>query len=143
MTLARGVGVRKFVDEDDSGVSRKGRVEIELFQRCTTVADNAAREDLKFVHQRLGFSPAMSLNDADDDIDTVTPLLMRRFEHGVRLPYAGIGAEEDLEFAFGFAGLLRLHTLQQRIGIWSWLVHESSFPRNVARKMEDDLANGA
>ena len=76
----------------------------------------------------------MCLDDADDDVHAIATLLMRRFQHGIGLPHAGIGAKEDFQFALQLAGFFRLHPFEQRIWIWAviWLM-EPSNPHRAAR----------
>jgi hypothetical protein len=61
----------------------------------------------------------MRLHDADGDVHAVSPLLMRRSQHGIGFPHARVGAEEDFELALQPPVLFILRALEQRIGIWS------------------------
>ena len=61
----------------------------------------------------------MRLDDADDDIDALASLLVRRLQHGVGLSNPGICAEKDLELAFHPMGFFGLYTFEHCVGIWA------------------------
>src|SRR6185437_9613645 len=131
VTRTRGVAVRKFIDENDGGTSRERRVKVELLQHGAAIVNGAAREDYESLDQSLGLRTAMCLHHADDDIGTATSLFMRRLEHGIGFPHAGVGAEEDLEFPLVLPSFCFLHSSQQDIWILSFKRHRSN-PRIAA-----------
>ena len=87
-------------------------------------------QHFKPVHQGLGFRASVSLNDADDDVHAIAPLLVRRFQHGVGFPHAGIGAEEDFEFSLEAGGLLPpAHVSEVHLDLGRISAHESTQTR--------------
>ena len=78
-----------------------------------------ARHDFQSPYQSLGLFATMRLYDADSDIHAIAPLLVRRFQHGIGFPHAGVGAEEDFELALRPPVLFSLRALQQCVRIWS------------------------
>ena len=58
----------------------------------------------------------------------IATLLMRRFQHGIGLPHAGIGAKEYCQFSFKLASFFRLHPFEERIWIGPDLSHGALKP---------------
>ena len=112
MPAARRVGVRQLVDQHELRAALQDRVEIHLGQAVALVFDLAPGNDLEAFEQRLGLAPPMRLDDADDDIDALAPLGLRRQQHLVGLADARRGAEENLQPAAAFL----LGRVEQRLG---------------------------
>ena len=69
------------------------------------------------MQQRFGFTPAVCLHIADDDVDTFALALAARLQHGIGLAHAGYHPKEDLELAALLASLFLLDERQQGVGI--------------------------
>ena len=126
VTAAGRVGVGQLVDEDQRRLAGQRAVEVELLQRGAAVLDGTARKDLEPAQQRLGLGPAVQLDVADHEVDTVIALLTGGLEHRVRLADAGRGAEEHLQLAATLSSLQLLDAGQQRIGIGPGGAHGAS-----------------
>jgi hypothetical protein len=100
--------MRQLIDQDQLGVAGQRGVDIELFQRRTAILDQAARQQLEIVNQRLGLGTPVRLDIASDDIHAGGALLVSGLEHGIGLADAGGGAEEDFQTALGRASLFGL-----------------------------------
>jgi hypothetical protein len=61
------------------------------------VVNLPSRNDLEPFGQRLGFAPAVWLDDADDDIDPVAPPSLSRQKHLVGFAYPRCCTEKNLE----------------------------------------------
>ena len=112
VAAAGGVGVGKLVDQDELRAALQDRVDIHLGQQVAFVFDLLPRDRLEAVEQGLGLAPAMRLDDADDDIDPLTPLGLRRQQHLIGLADPGCCAEKYLQPA----AALMLGRGQQRLG---------------------------
>ena len=97
MPAAGSVGVGEFVDQNQLGTALEDRVEIHLGQQMALVLDLLPRDHLEAFEQCLGLPSAMSLDDADDDVDAVAPLGLRRQQHLVGLADPRCGAEKNLQ----------------------------------------------
>ena len=100
------VGVRQLVDEQQGGVPRDRRVEIELLERGAAILDAAARKNLEPVEQRFGLGTVVRLDNTGDDLDPGRALGPSRLQHRVGLADAGGGTEEDLQLAARPPGFL-------------------------------------
>ena len=69
MAAVGSVGVREFVDDDQLGLALERRVEVELLDRAAAIFDHAPRQDFEPLDERARLRAAMSLDEADDDID--------------------------------------------------------------------------
>jgi len=88
------------------------RVQVHFVEDAAPVLDPALRNHLQAGDQHLGLSPAMGLDDPDDDVSAVAALRLGGLQHLVGLADAGRRAEEDLEAA----ALLLRRLAQQRLG---------------------------
>ena len=112
MAPARRVGVGELVDQHQARPAQQDAVEVHLLEHAALVVDAPAGDRVEPGEQRLGLAPSMGLDDADDDVDALAALGLRRLQHLVGLADARRRAEEDLELAAAF-----LHRrLEQRIG---------------------------
>ncbi len=96
------VGMGEFVDQYELRAALEDRVEIHLGQQVTLVVDLLPRDHFETFEQGLGLAPAMRLDDANDDIDPLTPLGLSRQQHLVGLADARRGAEKDLQPSAAF-----------------------------------------
>ncbi|HVV82621.1 MAG TPA: hypothetical protein VHE35_06055 [Kofleriaceae bacterium] len=115
VAAAGRVGVGQLVDEDQRRLAGERRLEVELVELDAAVGERAARQHLEPLEQGLRLAAAVGLDDADHDVDAVGLQPPRGLEHRVRLADPGRRAEEDLEVRA--RPLLRLHALEQRVGI--------------------------
>src|SRR5574339_728550 len=99
----------QFIDKDHGGATRESRIQIEFLKDRSSIFDCCSRQELKAIDQGLGFDSSMSFDHANDDVRSITTLLMRRFQHGVGFPYAGIGAKKYFELPLKLTRFLRLH----------------------------------
>ena len=97
MAAFGSVGVRQLVDDDQVGLARERRVEVELVDRAAVVFDHAPRQDFEPFHERARLGAAVRLDEADDDVDALVLEAAGALQHGVGLADAGSGAEEDLQ----------------------------------------------
>ena len=95
MTAAGRVGVRQFIDQNELRPTLEDRVEIDLGEAMAVVFDLAPRNDFEVFEQRLGLAPAMRLDHADDQVDALAPLGLRRLQHLIGLADTRCGAEEN------------------------------------------------
>ena len=63
--------VREFVDQDQRGVARQRRIDIEFRQRLAVIGDVRARQDLEPLQQCRGFPSPVRFEQTDDDILSV------------------------------------------------------------------------
>ena len=91
------VGVGELVDDDQLGLARERRVEIEFLERAAAVFDLAPRQDFEPLDERARLGAAMGLDEPDDDIDAFVFQAPGVLQHGVGLADAGRRAEEDLQ----------------------------------------------
>ena len=124
MPRIRGIGVGQFVHENELRAAGECRVKIEFSQCRSSMLDYAWRQNRQPFQQSFRFHTAVRFDPPDDHIDPVTPLLVRRLQHGVCFPHACCGAEKDLELAVRLLGLFSLHTPQQGVGIGSLFFHK-------------------
>src|SRR5262249_32040429 len=71
MPAAGSVGMGEFVDKDELGTALEDRVQIHLGQEMTLVFDLLSRDHFEAFKQRLGLAPAVTLDDTDDNIDSL------------------------------------------------------------------------
>ena len=64
MTAVRSVGVSELVDDDQLGLARQRRVEIEFLDRAAVVLDLAPRQDFEPLNERARLGAAMGLDEA-------------------------------------------------------------------------------
>ena len=69
MPAVRSVGVGELVDDDQLGLARKRRVQIEFIEGAAVIFDLAPRKDFEPFDERARFGAAMRLDEPDDDID--------------------------------------------------------------------------
>ena len=118
MPAVGSVGVSELVDDDQLGLARQRRVEIEFLDRAATVLDRAPRQDFKPMNERARLGAAVGLDQADDDIDPLVLEAARVLQHRVGLADAGRGAEEHLQPA----GSLPPERRQKRVRIGASIV---------------------
>ena len=115
---ARRVRVRELVDEDQRGLPRERRVEVELLERDAAVVDRRAAAappgPRAAPRSRRGRGSRRRRRRRRSPSRLRAP---RRLEHRVRLADARRRAEEDLEPRALRAHLLGLDLREQRIGI--------------------------
>ena len=97
MTAVGSVGVRELVDDDQLGLARQRRVEIEFLDFAAVIVDLAPRQDFEPMNERARLGAAVGLDEADDDIDAFVLEAPRVLQHGVGLADARRGAEEHLQ----------------------------------------------
>ena len=134
MSRAFGVRVSQLIDQHKLRPSRERGIEIELAHRHAAIRDLEKRNDFEPFEQRFGFSPPMRLDVADDDIDSLSLLAMRGFEHGKCFADTGRVSKEHFQPAASLASLLGLHAKQQFVGIGSVVGHVEVI---VTRRRED------
>ncbi len=114
------VRMREFVDEGELGVPRQEPIEVHFAKTAAPILQRDLRHAFDAVEQRLGFSPAMGLDDGGDNIDAFAPPLVRRLKHRVSLADTGRGAEKDLQVAASLS--LRLSEKGVRRGAFVGIV---------------------
>jgi hypothetical protein len=119
------VRVSELVDENEGRTPGEGGVEIELTEHGATVLDDSWRQPLEPFEKRLGLRPPVGLDIPHDDIETRRTAAASGLEHGVCLPHARGGAEEDLQLPAAAASLLRLHSGEEGIRIRPMLAHRT------------------
>ncbi len=92
----------ELIDDGELWPAPQDGVEVHFLEPLPSVIDPPTRDDLKSFKQRCGFSAAMGLNDADDQIDAFAPLGLRRLQHGEGLADARRSAKKQLETAARF-----------------------------------------
>ncbi len=112
---AGGVGVGQLVHQHDGRAADQDGVEVHLVEQPVLVVDPAAGNDLQPGDQRFGFPAPVGFDHADDDVDALAALGLRRLQHLEGLADAGGGAEEDFEPAT----VLPCRLTQQRVGRWA------------------------
>src|SRR5262249_40880200 len=137
MAAARRVGVRQLVDEDEPRMPLQDGVDVHLVEDAALVLDMTARDDLEPVEQRLGLLAAMRLDDADDDVEPLAALSLRRLQHREGLADPWCSAEEDLQAAAGFAGRLLEERLRRgaRVAINALVGHSRHLAASPARQV--------
>ena len=115
MTAAGRVGMRQFVDQDETGTPRNDGVNVHFIENAALVVDRPTRHHLQAIDQRLGFLAAVSLDDADDDIDPVGFARMGRGQHFKGLADTGRCTQKNFQAAAGFP----LRPRQERVRRWS------------------------
>ncbi len=133
MACAGGVGMGEFVDDQEAGSARQGRVEVEL---AIGAVSREAGQGLEPFRQRSGFAAPMGFDEADDHVGAPGRQGPGAFEHGEGLADTGRHAEEYGEAAPAFAG----SKLQQRRGVGPslvvWAAHSTS-PAVSGRRGQD------
>ena len=122
MAARRRVGVRQLIYQEHGRGAFERRVQVELLQLAPAIVDLLAPQDLQALQQCRGFAAAVRLDHADHHVQSFAPQPPRLEQHGVSLPHAGRGTEEDPQFATARFGFLRLSGGQQRIGVGSAIV---------------------
>ncbi len=89
----RRVRVGELVDDHDIRPARDDRVDVHLLERHAAILDLSEWHALEVADKRFGFGTPVSNHDADDDVDALRLQLVRLFEHLVRLPDTGGGAD--------------------------------------------------
>jgi hypothetical protein len=117
MAAARGIRMRELVDQNQRGASGQRAVEIELRQHAVPIRNLAQRQALESIEQRLGLGAAMRLDHADHHVHALLTQRARGAQHGKGLAHAGRRAKVDAQFAASGTRALRLHALQQGVGI--------------------------
>jgi len=112
MAPARRVGVRELVDQHELRPAQQDAVEIHLLEHAALVVDPTARNHLDPEGERLGLAPPVGLDHADDHVDALAELGLRRLQHLIGLAHPRCRAQENLELA---APLLHCR-LEQRVG---------------------------
>ncbi len=107
----------EFIHEDQLRTPRQDRVEIHLGERDTAIFHLDAWNDGQSFRQRVGFLASVGFDIADDDVASGRQFAAGGFEHGVGFADARRHAEEDLELAALFFGLLPLQGGEQRVRI--------------------------
>ena len=95
------VGVSELIDDDQLGLARQRRIEIEFLDFAAVVFNPAPRQDFEPVNESARLGAAMGLDKADDHIDAFVPETPRILQHRVGLADAGRGAEEHFQPARG------------------------------------------
>jgi hypothetical protein len=103
VAAARDVGMRKFIDEHQLGLALQHAVDVHLAEIAAAIENLLARHDLQPAQQRFRLSPAMRLDDADDDILALGQMRLGGLQHGVGLAHARKRPEKDLQFASALA----------------------------------------
>ena len=106
--------MRELVDKHELRPARENRVEIHLGEEVTLVLDLPAGYGFEADEQRLGLAPSMRLDDADDDVDALAALRLRRHQHLVGLANPRRGADKYLEATAGLAFGRRQQRLRGR-----------------------------
>ncbi len=112
MAAAGGIGVGKFIDQNQSGATGEDGIDIHLLQYLTAIIDALARDHAQPFDQRLGFPAAVGFHDTDNGIDAIRELRPAGHQHLIGLADAGCGAQKNLQPA----SCLALGIFQQRIG---------------------------
>ena len=143
MTAVRSVGVGELVDDDQLGLARQRRVEVEFLDRAAVILDLAPRQDFEPFDERARLGAAMRLDEPDDDIDAFVLQAPRVLQHGVGLADAGRGAEEHLQPARGLPaerGQKRVRIGASVVGSADWGHRRSSVVMTI---LADPAPNSA
>src|SRR5262249_4615276 len=97
MTAAGCVRVCQFVDQHQLRPPLQDGVEIHLSEAMSLVIDLTPRNVLKPAEQSLGLAAPVRLDDADDHIEALAPLGLRRLQHLIGLADTRRGAEKDFQ----------------------------------------------
>ena len=112
-----GVGVGELVHQQQGGTPGQRGVEVELLQVGAAVLDDPAGKRLEAVEQAASLLPAVGFQDAHDHVEALSALGASRLEHGVGLPDARRGAEEELETAAAGLLLRGLDLAEERVWV--------------------------
>ena len=128
---ARGVGMRKLVDQDQLRASVQRGVDIEFDELGSAVRHFLAGQHVEPQHERLGLGARLRFNVADHDIEALLGLFAAGFQHRVGFADPRRRTEKDFEFAASLPGLFGLHAKQQGVGIGSVIVHAKITRKNA------------
>ena len=120
---AGGVRVGQLIHEDERGPPGKDRLEVHLGEGDAAVGNLLAGHNGQPRKQRLGFDPAVGLDDTHDGFQPVVAFLLSSPKHGERLAHAGTHSEKHLEPSAPSARLLELKGGQKRVGIRAGIRH--------------------
>ena len=82
----------------------------------------------------VGLGPAVGIDPAHHDVDTLLTPVVRCFKHGVRFANTRRGTKEDLEFAAALLGVSSvLHAGEQDVGIGPLIMHTYRSSRYLPR----------
>jgi hypothetical protein len=102
----------QFVHENELRMTGERCVKIEFPQCRSAMLDQAWRQNRQPFQQGFRFLTTVRFDPPDDDVYTVILLLVRRSEHGIRLPHTGRGTEKYFELAARLPGLFSLHAFE-------------------------------
>ena len=111
---ARGVGVRQLVHEHDLRLARLDRLDVHLLDLHVPIGQDAAPHHLQPVDQGDRVGAAVRLDVADDDVDALTPELVRVLEHLVGL--ADPWRRADVHTKTSPVALVELGEQRRRVG---------------------------
>lgn len=106
------VRVSQFIHEQQLRLASECRVEIELAERHSAIRHLPKRQRFEPLQQRLSFRTPVRLDVADDDLDALSLLAPRGFEHCKRLAHSGRVPEEHLQPTTLRSALIRLYARQ-------------------------------
>ena len=93
------VRMREFVYEKQRGLARKRAIEIEFLDNAAPPFHFASWKDFETARKRLRFNPAMGLDEANNNIDSVRPQTLRILQHGKRFPDSRRSAKKYFQAA--------------------------------------------
>src|ERR1700732_852390 len=93
MASSGRVGMSELIDQHELRPAPQDGIEIHLLQGAAPVIDLAAGYHLEPGEQRFGLAPAVTFDQADDDIDAFAILRLRRLQHLVSLADPRWGAQ--------------------------------------------------
>lgn len=122
---ARGVRVRKLVDEHQHRTPLQRPFEVKLLENGAPMLDLSLRQEVQSQDQRQGFAADVRLDIADDHVFALGGELARRLEHGVGFPDSRGRSEEDLQSAARPMLGVGFDLGQEGVGVGSEIAHRS------------------
>ena len=116
VSAAGGVAMGEFVDQNETGLAPKSRVEVELFQQYPLVCTAYPGQNLHALEQGIGLRSAVRFNVTGHHLPSLGLLLAGGLEHGVGLADTGAIAEKDLQPSPVFLGLFAVGGLEHGLG---------------------------
>ena len=120
---ARGVRMRKLVDEQQRRPARERGIDVEFAQHGALVRDLARGKRFEAFEEGGGIATIVRFDDSHDDVGARGPLGTGVGEHRVGLADAGRGAEENAQLPARGGLLVALQAIEQRVRIRAGRVH--------------------
>src|SRR5918992_5675640 len=92
-----GVGMRHFIDEDQTRVMRQCRIQVKFVHCGPMIRNGTTWQHGEPSYEGFGLSAPMRLYPTHGDIHALCTLLMGRCEHSVSLPHPNGGSQENID----------------------------------------------